>query len=416
MHSYSKPKIAIKILSLAMLFLIALPLACGCTSDSEMKSNIEITPKKESYTYDEEAISYAKNAIYTCLYNYEALNSTKISEKDIAKMKSKAEKIQKSLPATISQKDYKSLFYTISQNSKDIASGFDMINGDDIQGGFEKLKASYLAINKVVDEKYIGEIAYNIILATLDEKHQAQMDAYQKYGYEYMLEKANEYLEMKSTVQNDIGKNNISRIIRYFFFFGDLYYGTAFEGETLKSFTDEEALIFIKSLDLRSLTISEKGYLLIYSVYGESVVGDMKKTFFDKVMFEAYRNGDNEKMAIATKEFVLLIAEAQNSLTLEDISILRNGEGNKFIYKLIEGLDDDGWSRFDRICKQEINKDEYVKIAKEYYGSDFEEYLQSMQGASIDELKQACGTDSFNQTLKEYIFGICPAFSYNMNF
>ena len=66
----------------------------------------------------------------------------------------------------------------------------------------------------------------------------------------------------------------------------------------------------------------------------------------------------------------------------------------------------------------EINhyKDEYVKIAKEYYGSDFEEYLQSMQGASIDELKQACGTDSFNQTLKEYIFGICPAFSYNMNF
>ena len=74
-----------------------------------------------------------------------------------------------------------------------------------------------------------------------------------------------------------------------------------------------------------------------------------------------------------------------------------------------------GEEKLDKALKTEINSDSYIKLAKNYYGEDFNKYLESYETASIEELKASMGSEYFYQTLKEYISGICPAFSYDMN-
>ncbi len=416
MHSKIKTKILKKALSLTMLFVIALPLICSCAKSNVVKTNIEITPENQSYTYSAESISYAQNAIYTCLYSYEKAREGSVSQKDIENLQKKSKKLQSCLPSTIDQDAYNSFFFTLSSNSKDIADGLNMIRGNDAKTGFEKLEKVYRALIDVVNKDYIAEVIYNYILVSCDEKYEAQMKAYNEYGYDYMLDKANEYLEMKDIVKTDIGKGNIVRLINYFFFVGNLYYGTGFDGAQLISFTEEEILIFIKSIDLSSLSITEKGYELIIASYGESIINDTNKTFFDKVMFEAYNNGDSQQMAIFTREMISLIASAQKDITLDDVELLKDKETKSFFYSLIQHFDDEAWVRFDNACKQKINVEKYNALAKSYYKEDFEVYLENTSPATIEELKDACGTDSFNQTLEEYIFGICPAFSYDMKF
>ena len=416
MHIKTKTRILKKALSLAMLFVVALPLICSCAKSNVVKTDIEITPKNQSYTYSDESISYAQNAIYTCLYDYEKVREGSESQKDIDALQKKSKKIQACLPSTINQEAYYSFFFTLLSNSGDIANGLNMIKNNDVAQGFEKLGKSYHAFTDIVDNSYIAEIIYNYVLVSCDEKYEAQMKAYGKYGHGYLLDKANEYLEMKETIKTDIGKDNLARLIKYFFFVGNLYYGTGFDDAQLISFTDEEILIFIKSIDLSSLSITEKGYELIIASYGESVISDTNKTFFDKVMFEAYSNGDSQQMAVFTREMISLIASAQKDITLDDVAVLKEKKIKAFVYSLIQRFDDEEWERFDNACRQKINAEKYNTLAKSYYKENFEAYLESTSPATIGQLKEACGKDSFNQTLKEYIFGICPAFSYDMKF
>lgn len=416
MRNYVKPTPLCRMLLLILSTIIMLVMFAGC-GGKDVKNGIEITPENENYVYSEQIAEYAKNSIYTLLYNAQTSNGEEqISKNDVEKLQSRAEKIEKSLPRSIDQGKYTLLFKTLNAHSEEIVSGFELLKGESPNLGLEKLKKAYFDLTNVASSEYIGDILYYTVLVIFDEKYDAQMKSYEESGKQYMLDKANEYLENKNTFINEVGRENVERLIKYSLFFGDLYCDGAFDGEQIASFTDEEILIFIKSIDLSSLTVSEKGYELILSLYGDLVVINSQKTFFDKIMFKASQNGDTYEMASFLKESISLVGKAQGKLTLEDIQLLREGKSNRVLERAVGRLEKSDWEHFDTVCKQQINKEEYIRLAKEYYGEDFQAYLDTSKSATIDELKDACGKDSFNQTLKEYIFGICPAFSYGMKF
>ena len=391
-------------------------LVSGCTHKKVTQTDITVTPSDEGYEYSEASVSYAQNAVYSCLYAYEKEKSGALNQEKINSLKKQAEKIQKSFPKTLEPKKYDSLFISLNANSDKIAKGLVLLGGDEKIKGFEELKGAYLALTDTVDGEYIGELLYNAALAAYDEKYEAQISAYEKYGQQYMLDKANEYAERKQTFISDIGAENISYLIEYALLIGDLYCGTAFDGDEISSFTNEEILIFFKFLDISCITVRARGYELILTTYAETIIVDKSKSFFDKVIFEAERNGDASKFAVAISEIFSLIAESQEKLTTADIELLRQGSFDELIFNMIERFDDSAWARFDSALTQKINKEAYNALAKSYYKEGFDIYLQAGKSATLEELKASCGTDSFNKTLKEYIFGICPAFSYNMNF
>lgn len=415
MHN-TKKSFILRLISVAIMTLMLAFLLSGCTHKKVTQTDITVTPSDEDYEYSAASVSYAQNAVYSCLYAYEKEKSGAPNQEKINSLKKQAEKIQKSFPKTLEPKKYDSLFISLNANSDKIAKGLVLLGGDEKIKGFEELKGAYLALTDTVDGEYIGELIYNAALAAYDEKYEAQISAYEKYGQQYMLERANEYAERKQTFISDIGAENVSNLIEYALLIGDLYCGTAFDGDEISSFTNEEILIFFKSLDISCITVSARGYELILETYAETVIVDKSKSFFDKVIFEAERNGDVSKFAVAIFEAASLIAESQGKLTTADIELLRQGSFDELIFALIERFDDSDWARFDSALTQEINKEAYNALAKSYYGEGFDIYLQAGKSATLEELKASCGTDSFNKTLKEYIFGICPAFSYNMNF
>ncbi|MBO5380289.1 MAG: hypothetical protein J6A90_08180 [Clostridia bacterium] len=415
MHNTKKSFILRLISAVIMTFMLAFLLS-GCTHKKVTQTDITVTPDDESYEYSEASVSYAQNAVYSCLYAYEKEKSGAPNQEKINSLKKQAEKIQKSFPKTLEPKKYDSLFISLNANSDKIAKGLVLLGGDEKIKGFEELKDAYLALTDTVDGEYIGELLYNAALAAYDEKYEAQISAYEKYGHEYMLDKANEYAERKQTFISDIGAENVSYLIEYALLIGDLYCGTAFDGDEISSFTNEEILIFFKSLDLSEITVTDLGYELILETYAETIIADKSKSFFDKVIFEAERNGDVSKFAVAISKTLSLIAESQSKLTTADIELLRQGSFDELIFAMIERFDDSAWARFDSALTQEINKEAYNALAKSYYKDGFDIYLQAGKSATLEELKASCGTDGFNKTLKEYIFGICPAFSYNMNF
>ena len=414
MHN-TKKSFILRLISAAIMTLMLAFFVSGCSKKGVVQTDITVAPSDEDYEYSEASISYAQNAVYSCLYAYEKEKSGAPNQEKINSLKKQAEKIQKAFPKTLEPKKYDSLFISLNANSDKIAKGLVLLGGDEKIKGFEELKGAYLALTDTVDGEYIGELLYNAALVAYDEKYEAQISAYEKYGHEYMLDKANEYAEYKQVFISDIGAENVSRLIEYSLLIGDLYCGTAFDGDEISSFTNEEILIFFKSLDISCITVSARGYELILTTYAETIIVDKSKSFFDKVIFEAERNGDVSKLAVAIFEAASLIAESQAKLTTADIELLRQRSLDEFVFALIERFDEDAWARFDSTLTQEINKEAYNALARSYYGEGVDIYLQAGKSATLEELKSSCGDDSFNKTLKEYIFGICPAFSYDMN-
>ena len=272
MHN-TKKSFILRLISAVIMTLMLAFLLSGCTHKKVTQTDITVTPNDESYEYSEASV-------YSCLYAYEKEKSGAPNQEKINSLKKQAEKIQKSFPKTLEPKKYDSLFISLNANSDKIAKGLVLLGGDEKIKGFEELKGAYLALIDTVDGEYIGELLYSAALAAYDEKYEAQISAYEKYGQQYMLDKANEYAERKQTFISDIGAQNVSRLIEYSLLIGDLYCGTAFDGDEISSFTNEEILIFFKSLDISCITVSARGYELILTTYAETIIVDKSKSFF----------------------------------------------------------------------------------------------------------------------------------------
>jgi hypothetical protein len=152
----------------------------------------------------------------------------------------------------------------------------------------------------------------------------------------------------------------------------------------------------------------------LLNAYGEANIKNAGKSFFNRVIFSASQNGDSKEFAKTAKQIASIISKLKEKMTVDGFDALRNGDKNKFILNVLENFDENEWEEFDSAMPRNIDTEKYIALATEWYGEAFEVYLESYEVATLEELKASCGTQDFYKTLKEYVAGICPAFSYSL--
>ena len=407
----------VKAISIFVALLLSTLSLLGCTPQKNtVKDKIEIISKEEIPKYKDSTKQTAKDSVYSLLYLYKESTSEKITSEDKANMQRLSQAVVNGTESIIDEEKYLLIFEKIDEYSSKIVEGVSQIKASEILDGMNTIKPVYKEISNLGGKKLVGEIIYSLAMCNFDIKYDKQMVAYEKYGESYILDKANDYLRAKEILENEIGISNINVLIEYGFVYAELFAGGALENDLLSEFSDEEILIFIKNLELEKITVGEKGWTMLFAIYGEGAVKSTSKSFFDRAMFSASQNGDVNELGRSTKELLPILAIAQKRLTISDVALLREGKTDAFLVSLISKLTDDEWDSLDKAMPKDFDHDKYVDLAKKHYGEDFSDYLSTYKTSNLEDLKSSQGTDNFYKTLKEYIAGICPAFSYGMDF
>ena len=92
MHN-TKKSFILRLISAVIMTLMLAFLLSGCTHKKVTQTDITVTPDDESYEYSEASVSYAQNAVYSCLYAYEKEKSGAPNQEKINSLKKQAEKI-----------------------------------------------------------------------------------------------------------------------------------------------------------------------------------------------------------------------------------------------------------------------------------------------------------------------------------
>ncbi|MBQ3041492.1 MAG: hypothetical protein IJD42_07850 [Clostridia bacterium] len=409
-----KPSIFGKIIALLML-LFAVIIVAGCAkSKPENNIQLEVIPNENDYSITDNTKRYATDAVFSLLCKYQEKKTGTLGNEAKVKAEKQANSIIQNGEFNLREEQYKKSFDIIEKRQNEIADGIISIMDGNLENGVKELKSAYTELNSLSSTSALSEIVYQLALCEFDMRYEKQMAAYDRLGTPYLLEKADEYKRGKEIFISDVGSKNIDLLIKHTLACAELFYGGAFESGFINSFSNDEILVFLKELQLDKITVTDTGWTLLLTAYGEASIKNVSKSFINRVLFSASQNGDSKEFAHSMKELISLASIAQQRMTADDIEYLRNGDENGFLLSILSNFDENDWLAFDNAMPKNIKSDTYISHAKTKYGADFEAYLESYKVSTLEELKASQGTPDFYKTLKEYIAGICPAFSYGL--
>ena len=409
-----KPSIFGKIIALLML-LFAVIIVAGCAKNKpENNIQLEVIPNENDYSITDNTKRYATDAVFSLLCKYQEKKTGTLGNEAKVKAEKQANSIIQNGEFNLSEEQYKRSFGIIEKRQNEIADGIISIMDGNLENGVKELNSAYTELNSLSSTSALSEIVYQLALCEFDMRYEKQMAAYDRLGTPYLLEKADEYKRGKEIFISDVGSRNIDLLIKHTLACAELFYGGAFESGFINSFSNDEILVFLKELQLDKITVTDTGWTLLLTAYGEASIKNVSKSFINRVLFSASQNGDSKEFAHFIKELISLASIAQQRMTVDDIEYLRNGDENGFLLSILSNFDENDWLAFDNAMPKNIKSDTYISHAKTKYGADFEAYLESYKVSTLEELKASQGTPDFYKTLKEYIAGICPAFSYGL--
>ena len=402
--------------TLALVFIIlALSFSLfGCGGDKPIvKDKIEVE-NSEIPPHSEETKLYAKEVIFSLLSGIEeAEKKSALTESEKQKLLKDTERLfTVSQEILIPERDYLSYFELIEKNESELISALTNLTS----GSLDTLFGIYLELSDSAGSDYVGRVFYGVCLYLYDSKYEKQITLYESYGddkdkYKYLLMTAEGIKADKTVFEREIGAKNSVEFIKFSFFARELFLGGAFTDERMKSFTNEEILVFLKHLDFSGISIGKDGYKLISKYYSKLLIAKKETTYFDEILYKAYYNNDIDKFADSADELISLLSSVKDSLKADDIGLLREGETEKFISNIFSRFTENDRALFEEISAVSVSRD-YDSIATEFFGDAYTTYKTSLVGADIDALRAAVGKDYFYTTLEAYIFGISPAFAY----
>ena len=278
----------------------------------------------------------------------------------------------------------------------------------------EETGALYRALRATVGRAFLGHLLYGLAVRYYTVRYEQQMALYEERGHAYLLQRAQEYLSALEILRADISPTGLAQIADLFFFFGAFLYGGALPEEGLLAFTDEELLFLVSQLDIDPDVMGTNGWSLILTAFGNTKISTANMYFSDKVTFAAAKNGDTLLLAEEMPKILSLLLRLKDRLTAEDIAPLRSGNRAAALSALFSHFGEEDWSLLSHLSALPIKADEYSRLAEGYYGEGYQAYLADHRTATLEELRTALGSDTFDKTLKGYLAGICPAFAYEL--
>ncbi len=311
----------------------------------------------------------------------------------------------------VSEDSYLTILELINENEESYASAMVGLVGDNFVNDAKKLKSFYSAITATFGSDKTAIILFNVANYYFDYKYQAYMADYEDRGWQHLLVSAQEMADNKRILQEEIKIENFIPFSEMICFISELFYGGAFDNSFLASFTNQEILQFLKYPDFSGINITKDGWELSLSLL---------KPFFStsiirkKVFANMQENGDLALLSVKMPNVVAFITSVQESLTLEDVENLRNGNKNDYLASVFANLDDTQWALLSGTFDFELKNDEYNIVAKNEYGNSYTDYLNSLDSYTFDEVRQAVSNDNFFAILTSYLKGLCPAFFYEV--
>ena len=387
----------------------------GCNPSN--RSTVDGIVISEETPYSESLQQHAEETIYSLLeYYYQQTTVSKLPDGLVSMLHAQS----KSIVSLLGNHPIAESLYTafLEKLSTDGKSAIDewVLRSKGTQSTLSKTKALYLDLSSMLGADYVGEILYELCLYVYDYKYEKYLSDYAEYGYSYLYRNAQETLEEKKVFLNDIGKENFMAVVQSGVAFSDVVLGDGFTAQQVSAFTDEEILIFLRSLRLPSSTLTDAGWGLILSKIlpqGEASLSDSYLIKIGKALNKG-KGEDAAALASVMDEMVSLIQFALQSMDAADAALLRNGEMVSLVSSLFEKFGDKEWQSLEQVASCQLNKTAYDEIAEEAYGEDYISYKQTLQTYTIEQLKASVSTTEFYEVFKGYVASISPALSYGM--
>lgn len=385
----------------------------GCAERSNIAKNgisIESNPP-----YSEKTQMYAKQTILS-LARYacgKASPFDTISEKLEARLSGYAN----SLSAIMAQKPIDEAKYLLAMETlmRDGEGAIDELFAFD-SGSFtecEKIRRLYLDLTYIFGSEYLASMLYDVSLFVYDIKYERAMEKFERYAYPWLKEEADAIALEKSVFSQGIDRENFSALIRCATAFAELFSGGI--NSLSDTFSDEELLEMIKTMDLDEIDIKKNGWeLLISYVYQEDSLSG-NSSYQEKLRYTLKSSGDGERVAEVMNEAMTLMVSVMKKLTHEDLKALREGDFETATVSIFSCFSESDWQLFSIVTAVELSNASYSSLALAEYGDSYSDYLASLKNVSFTEVYEALGEEDFYEILSDYLVEICPAISYEVN-
>ncbi len=275
----------------------------------------------------------------------------------------------------------------------------------------EELKGLYAQITATLGVSETAGIIFDLADYYFDFKYDEFTSDYERLGWASLKADADKMAENKRILTEEIKKEKFIPLTEMLYFVGELFFGGAFENSILSTFTTQEILQFIKFPDFSELSLTDSGWKLILTVFKPIFASSN----LQKRMFSAMEtNGDLLSIAKKMNGVTEFINSVQSAFTLEQAELVKNGDTERFINVLFASLSQSQWNTLQNVFDVQLNNHAYNELAKNEYGAVYTNYVNGLVARSFDDVKEASTTENFIPVFKNFIKGVCPAFSYEV--
>ena len=279
--------------------------------------------------------------------------------------------------------------------------------------GLGEVAVLYRQLVSLFDSRAVLDVIYDLVLYSFDYRYRDAMAKYEQYKREKFKQEAEAVRKEKRIVTDEIGRQAFYDVVSQTLALADLFVGGALESELLDTFSDEEILAFLRRLEIRRLSVTDVGWVLILETLTPAAQGE-NATYAQRLWARARENGDFTAIAGACNDLSEVSAAIVSHLTASDIAEIRNGDYEAAVAAALARFTDAQWECLSRIGAVELRADDYHAVAAQVYGAAYVEYAESLLPVSAEQLRASIDTENFYESLERFVGGISPAFSYGM--
>lgn len=416
-----------RVLLVLLAVLLVFPLA-GCQPNAH-KDPPEKIPIEEDPAYSSETLIWAEQTIFSLvLHTYREVVLATFSEKVEARLQNYAHRIcQITAAEPIPEERYRSVIALLEKEIKTWEewkkSEKEDENPSEKDGllkelialckgeatTFEKLRAFYLELTYAFGAEHVASMVYDGCLLIYDARYEKTLDRFKETQYPFYQQEADAIAAEKAIFTNGVQKEAFVTLFKCSTAMAELL--SANLDEISGNFSDAEILDMIRRLDPSKIDISQEGWELLLS---KALRWNAPPYF--ATLVDAFRaSGDLSRVSAVMNDAVKLWTSVLKNLVPGDITALRTGETEKLLNSICSRFDDDDWALFTSVTSVALANEQYSALAEKTYGEAYLEYLASIEQVDIEQLRASVGRTDFYQNLLNYLAGICPAISYEVN-
>ena len=416
-----------RVLLLLLAVLLAFPLT-GCQSNTQ-EDPPKIIPIEEDPAYSSETLIWAEQTIFSLvLHVYRELVLATFSEKVEARLQNYAHRIcQITVADPIPEERYRSVISLLEHEIKTweewkksekedenpsekdglLKELFALCKGEATT--FEKLRAFYLELTYAFGAEQVASMVYDGCLLIYDARYEKTQDRFKETQYPFYQEEADAIAAEKAIFANGVQKEAFVTLFKCSTAMAELL--SASLNELSGSFSDAEILDMIRRLEPSKIDITKEGWELLLS----KALLWKSSPYFAALVDVFKSSGDIGRVSAVMNDAIKLWTSVFEGLLPEDIAALRAGETEALLQSVFSRFEEEDWALFASVTSVALANEQYSALADSKYGEAYSEYLSGIKHIDIEELRAGVGSADFYQNLLNYLAGICPAISYEVN-